>query len=462
MYNPRGETSMNKVLILAGGLGKRMHSPKPKVLHEMLEKPLIRWVTDAALTVGITEIGVVLGHGLEEVKKALPENVKIYIQPNQLGTADAVKCAEEFLSGKIVVLYGDAPLIRAETIKKLLQSEADMNILTAKVYDPSGYGRIVRKNGKISKIVEEADADEETLKINEINSGMYSFKSDALKFALERIKPSNKKGEYYLTDAVEILLANGYEVNTVEVENSWEILGANTQKELAQLAKIAKDHILDEFMEKGVTIEDPSSTFIGPDADIESGVVIKPFTFIYGKTSIKSGAIIGPQTTLKDTFVGRNTYVIRSECESAHISDECGVGPFSRLRPGARLEKKVKVGNYVEVKNSHLLEGVKAQHLTYLGDATVGENTNIGAGTITCNYDGVKKNKTFIGKNAFIGSNTALVAPVKVGQGALIGAGSVITKEVPPFALALGRARQVNKEKWVLKKMEEKSQLPPT
>ncbi|WP_456400570.1 bifunctional UDP-N-acetylglucosamine diphosphorylase/glucosamine-1-phosphate N-acetyltransferase GlmU [Mesoaciditoga sp.] len=451
---------MNKVLILAGGLGKRMHSPTPKVLHKILEKPMLRWVIDSTLKAEITQFAVVVGHGINEVEGVLPEETKVYVQEKQLGTAHAVKCAEEFVEeeDKVVILYGDAPLINPETIKRLFSSQADMTILTAKVDDPSGYGRIVRQGEKISKIVEEIDADEETLKVNEVNSGMYAFKGKALRFALERIKPSNKKGEYYLTDAVEILLANGYEVDTLEVANSWEILGANTQKELAKLAKIAKEHILDLFMEKGVTIEDPSSTFIGPDVDIEAGVVIKPFSFLYGRTTIESGAIIGPQTTLKDTFVGGNTYVIRSECDSAYISQGCGVGPFSRLRPGTKLERNVKIGNYVEVKNSHLFEGVKAQHLTYLGDATVEKGTNIGAGTITCNYDGVKKNKTFIGKNSFIGSNTALVAPVKIGEGALIGAGSVITQDVPPFALALGRARQVNKEKWVLKKMEEEDE----
>ncbi|WP_036221934.1 bifunctional UDP-N-acetylglucosamine diphosphorylase/glucosamine-1-phosphate N-acetyltransferase GlmU [Mesoaciditoga lauensis] len=446
---------MKRVLILAGGLGKRMRSPKPKVLHEILEKPLISWVIDAASAAGITKIGVVLGHNSEEVQNVLPTGVEVYIQSKQLGTADAVKCARNFLDGKVVVLYGDAPLIKPETIKRLASSEADMSILTAKVSDPTGYGRIVRENGRISKIVEQADANEETLKINEINSGMYAFKSEALKFALDKIKSSNKKGEYYLTDAVEILLNNDYKVDTIEVEDSQEILGANTQRELANLAKIARERILDDLMEKGVTIEDPTSTFIGPDVNVEAGVIVKPFTFIYGKTTIESESVIGPQTTLRDTFVGRNSYVVRSECEGADISNGCGVGPFSRLRPGTRLEKNVKIGNFVEVKNSHIFEGVKAQHLTYLGDATVEENTNIGAGTITCNYDGIRKNKTFIGKNAFIGSNTALVAPVEIGEGALIGAGSVITENVPSFALALGRARQVNKEKWVLKKMEE-------
>ena len=446
---------MNKALILAGGLGKRMNSPRPKVVHEILGKPLINWVIDTAREAGIDEIGVVIGHGAEEVRAELPDDVKVYIQRQQLGTADAVKSAMDFLEGRVMILYGDAPLVSPATIKKLLDSESDMSVLTSKVKNPKGYGRIVKKNGKISRIIEDSDASDEELKIQEINSGMYAFRSDALKYALFNIKSNNKKGEYYLTDAVSVLLKDGKTVDTVEVEDETEILGANSQKELANLSRIAKERILDRLMNAGVTIEDPSSTFVGPDSQIGSGAILKPFTFIYGKSKVASNTIIGPQTTLLNTFVDEESVVLRSECDNAIVGRKCSVGPFSRLRPGARLENGVRIGNFVEVKNSHLFEGVKAQHLTYLGDATVGEKTNVGAGTITCNYDGVKKSKTVIGKHAFIGSNSALVAPVKIGEKALIGAGSVITEDVPAYALALGRARQKNKEGWVLKKMEE-------
>ncbi len=449
---------MKKALILAGGYGKRMKSPTPKVLHEILGKKMLNWVIDAARGAGAEEIGVVVGHGANEVEKILPKDVKIFIQESQLGTADAVKSAWDFLEGMVVVLYGDVPLIRQSTIEKLLASAADMTVLTAKMPDPRGYGRIVRRNGKIEKIVEELEANESVLKIDEINSGIYAFNAEALKLSLKEIKPSRTKGEYYLTDAVEVLLKSGYKVEDIELSDFSEISGANTQKELSELIAFAKRRILDDLMDNGVTVEDPTSVFVGPDASIEAGAILKPFTFIYGKSVVKSKAIIGPQTTLVDTFVGERSKVVRSECERAHISEDTSVGPFSRLRPEAFLGRRVKVGNFVEVKKSRLEEGVKASHLTYLGDASIGSGTNVGAGTITCNYDGKKKHETFIGENAFIGSNTALVAPVKVGKGALVGAGSVITNDVPPFSLALGRARQVNKNGWVLKKREEENE----
>ncbi len=445
---------MKKALILAGGLGKRMHSPRPKVLHEILGKPIVRWVIDAAKKAGADEIGVVVGHGGKSVRDILESDVKVYFQADQLGTADAVKSAMEFLEGRVAVLYGDAPLVKPSTVRRLLENKADMTVLTAVLGKPDGYGRIVRKDGKILKIVEDSDATVDELRIREVNSGMYAFNAEALKFALNRITPNNQKGEYYLTDAVDILLKENKRVDAIKTENESEILGANTQEELSTLFKIAREEILVSLMNSGVTIEDPMSTFVGPDTHIEPGVILKPFTFIYGNSFIASNVVIGPETTLIDTSVDEKSVIYRSECNGAKIGKNCSVGPFSRLRPGAILEDGVKVGNYVEVKNSHLFESVKAQHLTYLGDATVGMGTNVGAGTITCNYDGKRKNKTTIGKNVFIGSNSALVAPVEVGNNALIGAGSVITSNVPAYALALGRARQINKEGWVLKKME--------
>ncbi len=443
---------LKKVLILAGGLGKRMNSPRPKVAHEVLGKPLINWTIDAARGSMADEIGVVLGNGADLIYPLIPNDVKTFIQKSQLGTADAVKAAKDFLDGKVVILYGDVPLISSETIISLFDSKADMTILTANLENPTGYGRIVRKDGKVIKIVEEIDATEDVKKIKEINSGIYAFNSQTLIYALEKIKNDNKKGEYYLTDAVEILLKDKYVVETFEAKDPLSIMGVNTQRELAALAKKVKENINNALMDSGVTIEDPETTFVGPDAIVKPGAILKPFTFIYGKSKISSSAVIGPQTTIIDCEVGNNSSVIKSDCAGSIIGDNCSIGPFSRLRYGTFIEDNVKVGNYVEVKNSHLSKGVKAQHLTYLGDATIGEETNIGAGTITCNYDGVRKNKTFIGKNVFVGSNTALVAPVTVGDGAMIGAGSTITEDVPAYALALGRARQLNKEEWVLKK----------
>lgn len=445
---------LKKVLILAGGLGKRMNSPKPKVVHEILGKALINWTIDASKNAGIDEIGVVVGHGAELIYPVLPKEVKTFVQKDQFGTADAVKSALEFLNGKIVVLYGDVPLIPTDIISSLVNSKADMTVLTSTLDNPFGYGRIIRSDGKILKIVEENDANCDIRKINEINSGIYAFDSKALIYALENIKNDNSKGEYYLTDAVEILVKAGYDVETIEATEAMDIMGINTQRELASVSKAIREKINYALMDYGVTIEDPETTFIGPDVTVEAGAIIKPFTFIYGKSKISSNTVIGPQTTLLDSCVGNSSCVIKSDCSGAVIGADCSIGPFSRLRPGTVIDDDVKIGNYVEVKNSHLSKGVKAQHLTYLGDATVGEDTNIGAGTITCNYDGVKKNKTFIGKNVFVGSNAALVAPIAIGDGALVGAGSTITENVPAYALALGRARQLNKEKWVIKRRE--------
>lgn len=445
---------MNKVLILAGGLGKRMNSPRPKVIHEVLGKPLINWTIDAAKKSGADEIGVVIGHSADMVRPFL-KDVQVFVQKEQLGTADAVRAALSFLQGKIVILYGDMPLISADILKDLFNSNADLTVLTTFLENPSGYGRILRKNGKIIKVIEETDATDEIRSIKEINSGVYAFDSKALLYALERIKNDNKKKEYYLTDAVEILSSANFNVETVESENPEIVIGVNTQRELSTLIKRAKEIINFSLMDSGVTIEDPDSTFIGPDVKIANGTIVRPFTFIYGKSEISSGCVIGPNTTIVNCKIGNDTSVVRSECDNSIVGKNCVIGPFSRLRPGTIIEDNAKIGNYVEVKNSHIFSGVKAQHLTYIGDASIGENTNIGAGTITCNYDGVKKNPTFIGKNAFIGSNTALVAPVKVGDNAFVGAGSTITEDVPPNSLALGRARQVNKEDWVLKKRRE-------
>ncbi|MGC9219393.1 MAG: NTP transferase domain-containing protein, partial [Athalassotoga sp.] len=291
---------MKKVLILAAGLGKRMNSPRPKVVHEVLGKPLLNWTIDVAKEAKADEIGVVLGHGAELVYPLIPSDVKVFIQESQLGTADAVKAAKNFLNGKVVILYGDVPLISGEVVSSLFESKANMTILTAILETPFGYGRIVREDGKVIKIVEENDATDDIRKIKEINSGIYAFDSESLVYALDRIKNNNKKGEYYLTDAVEILLAGGYAVETVQVKNSNSVLGVNTQKELATLIKNVKDDINDALMDAGVTIEDPQTTFVGPDVIVESGAVLKPFTFIYGKSRISSNASIGPETTIVD------------------------------------------------------------------------------------------------------------------------------------------------------------------
>uniref|UniRef100_A0A7C5U4P6 Bifunctional protein GlmU n=1 Tax=Fervidobacterium nodosum TaxID=2424 RepID=A0A7C5U4P6_9BACT len=443
-----------KVLILAAGLGKRMKSKYPKVVHKILGKPMINWVVDLAKNFG--EVGVVVGHKAEVVKGYLSDDVKTYLQEPQLGTGHAVMCAKEFISENedLLVLYGDVPLLSKETIEMLRNEHEEKNnqvtVLTFIAENPAGYGRIVRTDGKI-RIVEDKDASEEEKKINEVNSGIYIFSGKFLLENIENLKNNNAQGEYYLTD----LVGMAERVSTVLLEDILEVSGVNDRVQLAELESIARERILKKLMLSGVTIVDPVSTFIGPDVEIGMDTIVHPFTIIEGKTKIGEDCEIGPYTHIADSTIGKNVKVIRSEVEKSIIEDDVSVGPFSRLREGTVLKEKVKIGNFVETKKSIIGKNSKAQHLTYLGDATVGENVNVGAGTITCNYDGYKKYKTFIGDGAFIGSNSSLVAPVKIGKGAITGAGSVITEDVPDDALALGRARQVIKEGWAMKKREE-------
>ncbi len=447
-----------KVLILAAGLGKRMKSKYPKVVHKIMGKEMINWVIDTASKIG-SEIGVVLGHKADIVKKVIPAYVKVYIQEKQLGTAHAVMSAKEFIDPDqdLLILYGDVPFIREETLKEMWkvhkESDADVTILTAFMDDPTGYGRIIRdENGKFVKIIEEKDLTEEQRKIKEANMGFYIFKGKKLLEALPKIKNDNAQKEYYLTDAPALL----EKVSTYAIEDTFEVSGVNTRKQLIELEREMRMRIIERLLDEGVTIIDPETTYIHPTVKIGKDSIIYPMTFIEGSTVIGEDCEIGPMTRIKDSTIGNRVKVLISEVYGATIEDDVSVGPYSRLREGAVLKRKVRVGNYVEVKKSILEENVAAQHLSYIGDAFVGRNTNIGAGTITCNYDGEKKNPTFIEENVFVGSNTALVAPVRIGKDALIGAGSVITKDVPAGALALGRARQVNKEEWVYKRRKKK------
>ncbi|MEN3042502.1 MAG: bifunctional UDP-N-acetylglucosamine diphosphorylase/glucosamine-1-phosphate N-acetyltransferase GlmU [Fervidobacterium sp.] len=443
-----------KVLILAAGLGKRMKSKYPKVIHKILGKPMINWVIDLAKNFG--EVGVVIGHKAEIVKNFLPDDVKIYLQEPQLGTGHAVMCAREFINPKddLLVLYGDVPLLSKETVEMLREEHIkkgnQITVLTFITENPAGYGRIVRNDGKI-RIVEDKDASHEEKQIKEVNSGIYIFSGKFLHENINRLKNDNAQGEYYLTDLVEM----ADKVSTVLLEDILEVSGVNDRVQLAELEYIARQRILKMLMLSGVTIVDPASTFIGPDVEIDMDTIVQPFTVIEGKTKIGQDCEIGPYTHIVDSVIGNNVKIIRSEVEKSIIESEVSIGPFARLREGTWLKEKVKIGNFVETKKATIGKNSKAQHLTYLGDATVGENVNVGAGTITCNYDGYRKHKTYIGDGAFIGSNSSLVAPVKIGKGAITGAGSVITEDVPDDALALGRARQVIKEGWAKKKREE-------
>ncbi|ODN30200.1 bifunctional UDP-N-acetylglucosamine diphosphorylase/glucosamine-1-phosphate N-acetyltransferase GlmU [Fervidobacterium thailandense] len=443
-----------RVLILAAGLGKRMKSKYPKVVHKILGKPMINWVIDLAKYFG--QVGVVLGHKADIVKAYVPSDVQIFIQEPQLGTGHAVMCARGFIDPKddVLILYGDVPLLSVETVGRLVEmhksSGNEVTVLTFVAEDPTGYGRILRKGEKI-RIVEDKDASEEIRKINEVNSGIYVFSGSFLIENLDKLKNDNAQGEYYLTDLVGL----ASKTSTVKLDDPTEVLGVNDRAQLAYLESIARQKILKNLMLSGVTIVDPTSTFIGPDVKIGIDTVIHPFTIIEGKTTIGEDCEIGPFTHIVDCTIGNNVKIIRSEAEKSIIHDNVSVGPFARLREGTVLHENVKIGNFVETKKSVIGKNSKAQHLTYLGDATVGEDVNVGAGTITCNYDGYRKHPTYIGDGAFIGSNCSLVAPVKIGKGAITGAGSVITEDVPDDSLAIARARQVVKEGWAKRKREE-------
>ncbi|PNE18082.1 bifunctional N-acetylglucosamine-1-phosphate uridyltransferase/glucosamine-1-phosphate acetyltransferase [Mesotoga sp. Brook.08.YT.4.2.5.1] len=433
-------------IILAAGQGKRMKSRLPKVIHRILDRPMINWVAASLRRAGVDRIVVVTGFEAERVEAVLDEDVLSVRQIPQLGTGHAVMTAAEYLDDEeVVVVAGDEPLVRVSTLEKLIltrrNGDYDVVFLTMKPADPTGYGRVVKTGDKI-RIVEHRDADQETRKIDEVNTAIYAFKGSFLRDAVKRLSNDNDQKEYYLTDTV----AMAERADTIVVEDTDEVLGVNDRIQLAEITRIAKKRINEEHMRNGVTMVDPETCYIGPDVEIGIDSVIEPMVFITGKTRIGDNCLIGPMTRIENAIVEDDVEIIRSEVDSAEIRSGARVGPFSRLRPGAVVMNNAHVGNYVELKKTVLGKGSKAQHLTYLGDTNVGENVNIGAGTITCNYDGKNKYKTEICNGAFIGSNTSLVAPVKIGERSVTAAGSAITEDVPPDSLAFGRARQVVKE----------------
>lgn len=448
-----------KVIILAAGKGTRMKSELPKVLHPLCGVPMIQYVVWEAKKVTPEKPLVVIGYKAEMVSAALGDQAEYVVQENQLGTGHAIMVAaprlKEF-SGDLIVLYGDTPLISAETMRKLLaghrREKAAVTVLTAEVEDPTGYGRIIRADGgDILKIVEEKDATEAEKRISEVNTGIYCFHFPELVRVISKLAPQNAQGEYYLTDAVALLVGEGKRVAAMKCDHPREILGPNDRKALAETERLLRDSILARWMEEGVTIVDPAATYIDPRVIIGADTRINPGTFLYGETSIGANCLIGPYSELTDCAVGNGSRIRFTVAEGAQIGDGVTVGPYAYLRPGTILETDSKVGDFVEVKNSRVGKGSKVPHLSYIGDCQIGTGVNIGAGTITCNYDGVSKHPTFIKDGAFIGSNTNLVAPVTVGEKALIGAGSTITKDVPDRALGIARSHQINKENWVKK-----------
>lgn len=440
-------------VILAAGQGTRMKSKLYKVLHPVCGKPMVEHVVENIQTLNVSRIVTVVGHGAEKVKEQLGEKSEYVLQEEQLGTAHAVIQAEGILSGlegTTLVVCGDTPLIQPDTMKALFEhhhkQKAKATILTAVAGNPTGYGRVIRDtNGQVSQIVEQKDATPEQQLVTEINTGTYCFDNKALFEALKLVNNENAQGEYYLPDVIEILQKQGEIVSAYTCTNFDETLGVNDRVALAQAEEIMRARINEQHMRNGVTIINPMSTHISADAQIGRDTVIKPGTIIEGKTIIGEDCIIGPNSNIVNSRVGDRTTVQNSVVTDSYIGEDTAVGPFAHLRPESQLGNHVKIGNFVEVKKSTLGDDTKVSHLSYIGDAEVGSHVNIGCGSITVNYDGKNKYKTIIEDNVFVGCNSNLVAPVKLGAGSFIAAGSTITKEVPADALGIARSRQDNK-----------------
>lgn len=443
-------------IILAAGQGTRMKSKKPKVLQELLGKPMVEYVVEAAETAGSDPIVVVVGFGGDQVVETLGDRVKYVWQREQLGTGHAVMMAKEYLTGfdgDVLILYGDTPLLNAETMTALMEARhkngAAAAVLIARLKDPGSYGRIIRDaQGNVCGIIEAKDATPEQKLICEVNTGIYAFEAGPLLKALERITPVNAQGEYYLTDVIKIMVDDGLKVAGMAIDATEEMMGPNDRVQLAQTEAYLRQQINRKWMLEGVTIVDPATTYIGTQVIIGRDTTIYPGTFLNGKTVIGEDCVIGPYTRIIDSTIGNGTEIQFSQIVGATIGPENQVGPYAYIRPGTVSDASVKFGDFVEVKNCRIASGSKVPHLTYLGDADVGANVNIGAGTITCNYDGVNKHRTVIKDNVFVGSNANLVAPVTVGAGATIAAGSTITHDVPDGALAVARSRQEIKTHW--------------
>ena len=448
-----------KVIILAAGEGKRMKSKLPKVLHKVCGRAMVDCVIDTAEKSGADDICVVVGKGAEQVEEALESREVVFaIQETQLGTGHAVMQATDFIdeASDILVLYGDTPLITAETVKKLLDfhrdESNDISIISAVVDNPAGYGHIIRDaEGNFLKNVEHKDANDIEKLVNEINTGIYCFKGTALKRGLSLLKNDNVQGEYYLPDTLEIILKDGGRVNAMAVSDYEEFAGVNSRTQLAQAEAIMRRRINTFYMDNGVTLIDPERTYIEAGAVIGMDTVILPGTVIEGKTVIGEDCTVGPDSRLTNVKLGNGVKFQFSTAIDSSVGDNTTVGPYAYIRPDCSIGRNVKIGDFVEVKNSNIGDGTKVSHLTYIGDSDVGERINFGCGTVTVNYDGRKKYRTVIDDDVFIGCNTNLVAPVKVGKGVYIAAGSTITDDIPDNCLAIARQRQINKSGWVKK-----------
>jgi len=454
-------------IILAAGMGTRMKSKKPKVLHELVYHPMIEWVLNSYKNLiedrHCDKIAVVIGENMSEVEELLEKwslekeiEVKIYYQKERLGTGHAVKMAMEAIQELsddegVYILCADVPLISSETLKKMRnmhkESKCSALVLTVEKDDPTGYGRIVKdQNGFIKKIVEQRDADAQQLRINEINSGIYLINAKQLREGLHQINTDNRQGEYYLTDIIEWINSQGLKAISYMTHDHYEVSGINNRYQLSQLEKKARERINRQHMLNGVSMIDPQQVYIDPDVIIESDCLIEPMTIIKGKTMIGKSCVIGPMTQIENCVIGENTLIERSHLCQVTVKNGVKIGPFARLRENTVLEDDTKIGDFVETKKTVVGKGSKVQHLSYLGDSQIGEGVNVGAGTITCNYNGYSKNKTIVEDGVFIGSNCALVAPITIGKDSIIGAGSVIVHDVPQDCLAIARGKQSNKE----------------
>jgi bifunctional UDP-N-acetylglucosamine pyrophosphorylase/glucosamine-1-phosphate N-acetyltransferase len=466
---PAKAATRTAIAIMAAGKGTRLKSKHPKVLHEVGGKPLLAHVIAAAQqVVPAADIYAIIGHEAERVRQAvLDTRVKFVVQEPQRGTGHALMCASEALAAydQVIVLSGDAPLITPETIRKLRdfhqQKQSAMTILSAQLEDPTGYGRIIHKSAKsdeVQAIVEEKSCTPAQRGLREINSGFYAFSVKPLFANIERLKTDNPHDEYYLTDMAQVLSRAGERVVATKTENASEILGSNTRAELVELdQKMRRDKCL-ELMAAGVTIFYPDTCVIDADVEVGADTVIEPFVQLLGRTRIGADCRVRSYSVIQNSQIGEGV-VIRPGCmlDDARVANGALLGPYSHLRPGSEIGEGAHVGNFVEIKKVRLGKGSKANHLTYLGDAEIGEGVNIGAGTITCNYDGVHKHKTIIEDGVFVGSDSTLVAPVKLGKGSYVGAASCITDDVPADSLAIGRAKQIVKEGWVRRKRERQS-----
>ncbi|GAA3424712.1 bifunctional UDP-N-acetylglucosamine diphosphorylase/glucosamine-1-phosphate N-acetyltransferase GlmU [Streptosporangium sandarakinum] len=451
------------VIVLAAGEGTRMKSKTPKILHELCGRALVDHMLAAARGLEPERLIVVIGHERERVREHLARtgpDTQAVVQPEQRGTGNAVRVVLETagaIDGTVLVTYGDTPLLRTETLAALLERhDRDGNavtVLTAEVPDPRGYGRIVRDGtGAVLAIVEEKDATPEQRLIREMNSGVYAFDGRLLADAVKRVSTANAQGEEYLTDVLSILREDGHRVGAHVAADHVEVEGVNDRVQLAFARRVLNTRLLERHMRAGVTVVDPATTWVDVDVTLEPDVVLHPGTQLHGRTAVAEGAEIGPGVTLTDTVVGEDAVVRNAVCVEAEIGPGAQVGPYAYLRPGTVLARGAKAGTYVEMKNARIGEGTKVPHLTYVGDATIGTGSNIGAACVFVNYDGAEKHHTTVGDHVRVGSDNMLVAPITIGDGAYTAAGSVLTNDVPPGAMAVARGRQRNIEGWVARR----------